>query len=71
MSFKVSPKAKAIINGGFVLQFYDGVHPKILSSFLEVSLKHIKMDMTKLMYSHILNAVLLLVSTNLEILLLN
>ena len=30
MSFKVSSKVKAIINGGFMFQFHDYVHSKIL-----------------------------------------
>ena len=72
MTFKVNPKAKAVINGACMFQFYDGMHSKILPTLLEIFFRHfIKMNMTELMNSHILNVVLLLVSTNSEILLLN
>ena len=36
MPFKVSPKAKAIINGDFIFQFHDGIHSKILTTLLEM-----------------------------------
>ena len=35
MTFKVSPKAKTIINGRFIFQFYDRIHSKILLTLLE------------------------------------
>ena len=35
MLFKVSPKAKAIINRGFTFQSDDGLHSKIFPTFLE------------------------------------
>ena len=38
MSFKVSPKARVIIDGGFIFQFDDGVHSKILPTLLKVFL---------------------------------
>ena len=58
MSFKVSPKAKAIINGGFIFQFHDGIRSKILPTVLEMFFRHfIKMNMTEQMNSHLLNAV--------------
>ena len=48
MPFKVRPKAKAIINGGFISKFHDDVHSKILPTLLEEFLRHfIKIDMTK------------------------
>ena len=36
MPFKVSPKAKDIINGGFIFRFHDGIHLKILPTLLEM-----------------------------------
>ena len=34
MPFKVSLKAEAIINGGFILKFHDNVHLKILITLI-------------------------------------
>ena len=36
MAFKVNSKAKTIINGGFIIQFDDGIHSKILPTLLEM-----------------------------------
>ena len=36
MLFKASPKTKVVINVGFILQFHDGVHSKILPSLRSV-----------------------------------
>ena len=72
MPFIASPEAKATINGCFLFQFHNDIHSKILPIFLEMFFSHfIKMNMTEKMNFHILNAVLLLVSINSEILLLN
>ena len=30
--FKVSPKVKAVINGGFISQFHDGLHSTIIAN---------------------------------------
>ena len=38
--FKVSPKAKAIINEGFIFRFHDGIYSKILPTLLEMFFKH-------------------------------
>ena len=46
MPFKVSPKVKAIIKGGFIFQFHDGINSKILPALLEKFFRHfIKMNM--------------------------
>ena len=37
MSFKVSPKAKVSINGGFIFQFHDSIHLKILPRILPLN----------------------------------
>ena len=37
---KVRPKNKAIMNGGFIFQFQDGMHSKILPSLLEMYFRH-------------------------------
>ena len=48
MTFKVSPKAKVIINGGFIFQFHDGIHSTILPTLLEIFFRQfIKMNMTE------------------------
>ena len=48
MPFKVSPKAKAIINGGFIFQFHNSIDSKILHTLLEMFFRHfIKMNMTE------------------------
>ena len=52
--FKVNPKAKALVNGGFIFQFHDGLHFKTLPTLLEVFFTHfMKRDMTKLRNSQI------------------
>ena len=38
ISFKVSPEAKVIINRGFIFQFHDEVHSRILPTLLETFL---------------------------------
>ena len=40
VAFKVSLKAKAIINGGFIFQFHDAIHSKILPTLLEMFFRH-------------------------------
>ena len=39
-TFKISPKVKLIINGGFIFQFHDSVHSKILPIPLEMFFRH-------------------------------
>ena len=40
VAFKVSLKAKAIINGGFIFQFHDAIHSKSLPTLLEMFFRH-------------------------------
>ena len=48
MTFKARPKAKVIINGGFMFQFHDGIHFEIHPTLLEMFFRHfIKINMTE------------------------
>ena len=50
MPFKVSLKAKAIINGGFILKFHDNVHLKILLTPASTTLMALHFKFQRFLY---------------------